>query len=173
MNFSECLDFVLAREGRYVDDPDDRGGATNFGITQRAYDAWRKKHRLGVQHVKDITQKEVEAVYKEGYWDTIRGDNLPSPLNLVMFDSAVQHSPHRAAVLLQELIGVEADGAIGPKSLQELTTATQAVGVAPIVYFYLIKRKLFYAQIIKNDPTQAKFKNGWSNRMNALRKAAI
>lgn len=168
MNFSECLDFVLEREGGYVDDPADRGGATNFGITQRTYDAWTKAHKP----VKGITRQEIEAIYREGYWDTVRGDDLPEPLNLVMFDSSVQHGPHRASVWLQELIGVDADGAIGPVSLQALTNATQAVGVAPVVYFYLIKRKLFYAQIIKDNPSQVKFKNGWGNRMEALRKAA-
>ena len=130
MNSLTCLDFVLAREGGYVNDPKDRGGATNFGITQETYDAWTKVHKP----VKGATRPEVEVIW------------------------------------LQETVGAAPDGNIGTKTLWALMAALQAIGISGVVDSYLAKRRSFYSQIIRNDPTQEKFRYGWENRMVALKK---
>lgn len=93
-NFEQALAFVLQEEGGYVDDPHDPGGATNFGITQHTYDAWRTKQGLPLQSVQLISQDEVSTIYKEEYWDANNLEPMPQVWQLFLFDSYVQHSPH-------------------------------------------------------------------------------
>ena len=163
-NYEACLNFVLEREGGFVDDPVDRGGATNFGITQRVFTEWLARQRQSPASVRDITSSEVEAIYRANYWNLVRGDELAAPLDLVMFDCAVQHGVGRAIKFLQAAVMVEADGVFGPVTMR-VTQDSPAVLVAARV---MQTRKEFYAKIIANDPTQKRFQNGWNNRMVAL-----
>jgi len=162
--FDECLDFVLDREGGFTNDPVDRGGATNFGITQRVYDQYLAAHGLPLASVRDITSSEVEAIYRANYWNLVRGDELSSPLDLVLFDCAVQHGAGRAIKFLQQAVMVDVDGVFGPATLR-VTVDSPAVLVAARV---MELRQAFYAKIIRNDPTQQRFQRGWNNRMVAL-----
>lgn len=167
--FETCLKFVLQHEGGFVDDPADRGGATNCGITQGTYDAWCVAH--GMPHpspVRDILADEVEAIYRANYWEAVRAHLLLEPLDLVMFDAAVQHGVKRAVRLLQQALPVEVDGVFGPATLYAVTNKPASL----VAYNVMEARRKFYAQIIANDPVNAKFENGWNNRMQALRLAA-
>ena len=76
MSFDDALAFVLKREGGRVDDPKDRGGRTNRGVTQRVYDRYREQHDLPPADVWDILPAEVKAIYRAGYWDAVKGDTL-------------------------------------------------------------------------------------------------
>src|SRR4051812_35082264 len=104
--FDACLAFVLEREGGYVDDPQDHGGATNRGITQRVYDQFRDLHTMARQPVRNITPDEVRLVYRVLYWQSVCADDLPPPLDFVMFDSAVQHGASGATRLLQRALQI-------------------------------------------------------------------
>ena len=66
--FKKALTFVLIREGGYVNDPDDPGGATNRGITQRTYNAYLAKLKKPTADVKNITEYEVKEIYYNNYW---------------------------------------------------------------------------------------------------------
>ena len=61
--FELALNFVLEREGGYVNDPDDKGGATNKGITQNTYNSWLKSVGKPAKDVKNITDAEVKEIY--------------------------------------------------------------------------------------------------------------
>ena len=63
LNFKKALKFVLKWEGGYVNNPHDKGGATNKGITQNTYNTWLKSLSLAPRDVKNITQEEVEQIY--------------------------------------------------------------------------------------------------------------
>ena len=121
-NFQRSLDAVLRTEGGYNDDPQDSGGATNFGVTQNVYDAYRTKSALPHQSVRYINQIEVAAIYKSQYWDLINGDNLPEGLDYAVFDFAVNSGVGRAARFLQAVVGVPQNGAIGPTTLAAIQT---------------------------------------------------
>ena len=95
-NFSASLAAVLISEGGYVNNPHDPGGATNKGITQRTYDAWRTKQGRSVNLVGVISSAEVAAIYKAEYWDAIQGDLLPAGVDYAVFDYAVNSGPSRA-----------------------------------------------------------------------------
>lgn len=106
--FDQALSFVLAMEGGYVNHPKDPGGATNMGITQATYDAWRKSRKLPPQDVRLLTREEAAAIYRANYWDRIGGDALAQKdpaLALVAFDAAVQHGVQLATQMLKASSG--------------------------------------------------------------------
>lgn len=94
-DFQEALRFTLKWEGGYVSHPQDPGGATNMGITQKTYDAYRQKGGLPPRPVREIAREEVEEIYR-GYWAAIDGDKLPRAMAIAAFDAAVNSGIGRA-----------------------------------------------------------------------------
>lgn len=163
-NFSNALLFVLKWEGGYSDHPSDRGGKTNQGITQLVYDDWRLSQGLSRQSVIGLSNAERDAIYRSRYWDVIRGDDLPAPVDLVLFDAAVNVGPRQAAKWLQRALDVIADGRIGPRTLAALEdrdTATIARSITD-------QRRDFYEGVVERDAGQAVFLKGWLNRCDSL-----
>lgn len=169
--FDYCLRFVLDREGGYSDHKSDRGGATNFGITQKTYDASRQEAGVLTRPVFSITANEVTAIYRLRYWNVAKCGLLAEPLDLYVFDSAVQHGPARAVKLLQRALGVADDGQLGPKTIGALHEEIAAGQLPELCRNFLAIRQDFYDDIVDADPTQQKFAEGWSNRLDHLRLA--
>ena len=116
-NFQRAIRAVLKSEGGYVDDPRDRGGATNMGITFATLRDWRGKP-ITKADVQNLTEAEAVRIYKAKYWDRINGDNLPYGVDFAVLDFAVNSGVSRAAIYLQEIVGVAPDGKIGPITLE-------------------------------------------------------
>ena len=95
-NFPQALRWVLQHEGFFVDHPKDPGGATNRGITQRTYDAFRRSRSETPRDVRAIEEAEVRQIYREQYADAVWFDRLPSGLDYALFDFAVTSGPARA-----------------------------------------------------------------------------
>ena len=166
--FDEALPFVLRWEGGLVDDPDDAGGRTNKGVTQRVYDRWRARQGLQSQDVQAIDNDELRAIYEADYWLPPRCDVLYQPLDLVQFDTAVNMGPRRAVRFLQMAVGCPVDGVFGPMTKQ----ATDSRDAASVVEIYCGIREQFYRDIVAAKPSQKKFLKGWLNRLNSLRQEA-
>ena len=66
--FVDALPFILQWEGGYVNHPADPGGATNKGVTQKVYDAWRGAKGLAARDVRQLEEAELQAIYEGGYW---------------------------------------------------------------------------------------------------------
>lgn len=120
-NYADSLQAVLTHEGGYVNDPKDPGGATNKGITQHIYDAWRATSGLPLRSVKLIEPVEVEAIYRRLYWDACQCSLLPDGVDYCVFDFAVNSGPFRAAEFLQAAVGATIDGHVGPATLTQVT----------------------------------------------------
>ena len=157
-NYAFCLKQILRYEGGKVDNPQDPGGRTAYGITQATYNAWLTKHGLALKDVFTISQYEVESIYKSNYWDKIRGDDLPSGLDLATFDYAVNSGVSRAAKSLQAIVGTDQDGIIGDKTI---AAAKAYVAIA------LTNRRLSFLQKLS---TWAVFGKGWQSRINDVKK---
>jgi hypothetical protein len=119
--FATAHPWVLAHEGGYVDHPADPGGATNQGVTQATYDAWRQRKDQARRSVRHITPAERDAIYRNDFWDAIRGDDLPAGVDYATYDFAVNSGPSRAARYLQRIVGTKQDGIIGPLTLAAVT----------------------------------------------------
>jgi lysozyme family protein len=169
--FEDCLAFVLAREGGFVDDPDDPGGATNYGITQRVYTQHRRLGGKPPASVATISQKEVATIYRSAYWKPMWCDVLPEPLDLVAFDSSVNHGLRQAAKFLQRAVGSEDDGVIGRQSMAGIREMVMVGRLGEVVADIIRQRGEFYADRVKKKPNQVKFLKGWKNRLAELAKA--
>ena len=80
-------------------------------------DLWRKTHPGLPGDVWLAPQKEIEAIYRQKYWDALRCDELPAGVDYAVFDYGVNSGIRRAAKVLQRLIGVDVDGEIGPNTI--------------------------------------------------------
>lgn len=156
-NFARSLALVLKWEGGYVNDPRDPGGATNRGITQAVYDAWRSEHGLVRLNVRKISEAEVAAIYRHDYWDRLKGDRLPAGLDYAAFDFAVNSGVNRAARFVQACVGIAQDGKIGPVTI----AAIKAANVHALIVELCARRQAF----LEGLPTFDHFGDGWSRRV--------
>jgi lysozyme family protein len=152
-NYPQALKQVLKYEGGFSNHPNDPGGATMKGITQAVYDAWQRKNGLPTQSVRNISDSAVAAIYRQEYWDRIRGDDLPSGVDFAVFDYAVNSGVSRAAKTLQAVVGVTQDGQIGPQTIQAAKT---------YVAMSITNRRLAFMQSLSIWST---FGRGWSARI--------
>ena len=88
-NYAVCLDRLLEHEGGYVNHPDDPGGRTNKGITQRVYEKYLERS-VTKQEIKDIPIDHVSDIYRLNYWNQVSADDLPSGVDFCVFDWAVK-----------------------------------------------------------------------------------
>lgn len=102
-NFANCLAVTLGYEGGWSDHPSDPGGATMKGITLATY----RRYKPGATktQLRNIPAKDVEAIYRAGYWDTVNGDRLAAGVDLATFDAGVNSGPARAKKWLMASIG--------------------------------------------------------------------
>lgn len=115
-NFDRCFAAVIGLEGGYVNDPKDPGGETKYGISKRAHPA---------EDIKNLTLERAKEIYRRGYWEPIRGDLIPAPLDAYMFDAAVNQGTDAAIRMLQKVIGVAQDGVFGLDTQKRVQTASK------------------------------------------------
>lgn len=120
-NFKTIMDHVFQWEGGYVDHPRDPGGATNMGITIHTMKALKQDldndGDVDKDDVRLVTRPVAEAIYKSMYWKPVKADLLPSGLDLVLVDAAINSGPRASVRWLQRALGVSPDGALGPITL--------------------------------------------------------
>jgi lysozyme family protein len=163
-NWDACLAFVLAAEGGYVDDPMDPGGATNMGITLQVLSTWRHT-AVTKTDVQNLGRDEAGAIYRANYWNAERCSDLPAGVDLIVFDAAVNIGVGRSAKFLQSVVGVTADGSIGPQTVAAVT----AKAAADVVNGLAAARLQFYQGL----PTFDHFGHGWTARVNNLKAQAL
>jgi lysozyme family protein len=162
-NFEAALAIVLRHEGGYADHPDDPGGATNLGITIGTLAVWRGTSVTRAD-VKALTREEASAIYRARYWASVRGDALPSGLDLAVFDLAVNSGPSRAIRLLQGVLGVPVDGRIGPVTLKVAGECAPSACVSA-----LCAARLEFLRRLATFPV---FGTGWTHRVRDIERAA-
>jgi lysozyme family protein len=158
-NWEEALKHILKYEGGYVNHKDDPGGRTNLGVTQRVWEDWTGKPATE-EDMRGLTVAMVSPLYKKRYWDAVRGDDLPSGVDLCVFDCAVNAGVGRASKFLQQAVGVTADGQIGPMTV----AATTAKPAEEVIEAFCNLREAHY----KSLSTFATFGKGWMNRLGAV-----
>lgn len=167
---NEMIGDILRREGGYVNHPADRGGPTNYGITQRTLSGWLGRP-ASVEEVRTLDEATAREIYERNYLAGPRIDTLPDRVVPFVFDGAVNHGPRRAVMLLQSVINqagfgpVSEDGLIGPKTrtaVEKADAEMQDWLLAALVE----ERRNFYRRIVAASPSQQVFLRGWLNRLN-------
>lgn len=162
-DFLYALKLVLAYEGGYTNDPHDPGGETNLGILHTEYDRYRRELGLPTRSVKSLTRDEAADIYFRKYWVATGCDTIPGPLNIALFDSAVNTGNRQATLFLQRALGVVADGRLGPTTL----AAARKRNPRTVAVNLLLERVLFYHKL----NTFKYFGEGWLNRIARLAQA--
>ena len=172
--FDLALDFVLKWEGGYVNNPVDKGGETNLGITANALRVAQDKGIVDKSlTVRDLTRATVAPIYHDLYWKPVHAEDRGYDIALVLFDAAVNRGVRTSIRLLQRGLNalggsLEEDGLWGKKTEQELFLAeTYYSNGAALAATQ--KRSEYYDSIVRSNPSQKAFLTGWKNRLNALR----
>ena len=159
LNFEKALAAVLVHEGGFTNNPKDPGGMTNLGCTKAVWEE-HCGHEVDEKVMRALTPNDVGPLYKRKYWDKVCGDDLPSGVDYVVFDAAINSGAGRAAKWLQSCVGVEPDGGIGPKTL----TAVRAADPKQLVQDYAKRRLSFMMDLT----TWGTFGKGWTRRVNEV-----
>jgi lysozyme family protein len=162
-NFSRAINAVLEYEGGYVNNPQDKGGPTNLGVTLANFRAYVKPDGT-IDDLKKLTREQAGVVFRRHYWDEVMGSSLPDGIDLCVFDYAVNSGPSRAVKLLQTLAGTAADGKIGSKTL----AAVEAIEPGMLIDELCDGRLKF----LKGIPSFPTFGKGWVSRVEKVRALA-
>lgn len=165
-NFETCLKEVLKHEGGYVDHPQDPGGATNMGVTKKVWEEW-VGHEVTKDDIKALTRDDVKPLYRKKYWNVCKCDDLPSGLDYVVFDIAVNSGTRRAAKFLQSAVGATADGVIGNGTLT--CVARTPLSVKELIDIICDRRERFYMSLDTFDT----FGRGWLRRNEDVHQKAL
>ena len=145
--FEIYLECILGREGGYSNHKNDSGGATNYGITWKTYDAYRKSKNLPTRSVKEITMEEVREIYYENYYLKSGADKIEDlTLGLYVFDTAVNCGGGTAKKILKK-------SGNDTKKFEEL-------------------RIEHYNACVRKRPENNVFLKGWYNRVELVRNYA-
>ena len=151
--FESVIRKVIEHEGGYVNDPQDKGGETNFGISKRWFPD---------VDIKNLTKEDAINIYYNNYWIPAKVDRLPNDLRSTYFDMCVNMGQKQAVKVLQEAINskkrskIDVDGRIGPQTIQSANKVDKKRLQA-----YRCK---FYADLVSQDKSQERFYYGWFRR---------
>jgi lysozyme family protein len=155
--FQDALARTLGYEGGISDHPNDGGGLTKWGITERTYRAWRITTGQSTRSVHEMTELEMKLIYHDDYWKPCRCEHLPPRLAACVFDMAVNSGVGAAKLTLQRACKVKPDSVIGPMTLDA------AAKLSPLQF--LRERIAYVVLIVQERPDQAVFLKGWMFRI--------
>lgn len=153
-DFLPAVTLTLLHEGGYVNDPLDRGGETNFGISKRSYPS---------VDIKSLTRDQAIAIYQRDYWryGQIQDQSVANKL----FDMAVLTSPKRAVQLFQSSICAcghifPIDGLWGPRTI----AAANAIPPPELLSTFIQEMLTYFQKLLLQTPSDARFFHGWCDR---------
>jgi lysozyme family protein len=165
--FEEAVAWTIHQEtggdldGALHTDPDDAGGTTRWGISQRAYPTL---------DVAGLTRVHALLIAERDYWRKAGCDRLPGPVAVAHFDCAFASGPYRATVLLQELVGAESDGHVGDETIGHLAGFMAGRGARLVASQLVIARARWLCNLMDDpdDPAERKrlkYIEGWVARL--------
>lgn len=164
-NATTAINKVLATEGGYVNHPADRGGPTNWGITQATYESWVGRSS-SLNEIINMPKETAIAIYKARYWDTIGGDFIKSySVAYAIFDQAVNRGIVVSLKRAQKVLGFSQTGTLA----NDFINALNNYNPEAFLEQYLLLSEQAYRTIVLNNPTQAVFLQGWLNRVEDLK----
>ena len=169
LTFEEIIEVVLEHEGGYVDDPADRGGATNWGVTQKVYEN-HVGYECNKEEIKEMSEEMAKEIYFEKFWKPSRAEQLPEEIRETYFDMVVDHGQGGAVKILQQGCNnkrkaenqIAVDGGIGPNTIKAAANLKD--------WELKVERSGFYWKLVFDGAkytkrtSQVKFIRGWIRR---------
>lgn len=147
VSFSNAIPLIFKHEGGYVNDPQDPGGETKYGISKRSYPD---------ENIKNLTEERAKLIYLRDFWNPLKCDSLPFGVAVCVFDFGVNAGKGRAVRALQESVGAKADGVIGPDTISRV----QNIPSSETIEKFTSERIYYYTQL----KTWPRFGRGWLRR---------
>lgn len=164
-NLVKSVSIILVYEGGLSNVKGDPGGLTNKGITQSTYNSWCARKGITQRSVANISMTEVDAIYEIDYWDRMACDDMPSGVDLCLFDAAVNSGIGGATSWAQGVCGLDVDGDFGPK------TKAAVLAMDPETFIHNFNsRRLGTLERLKTYP---QFGKGWSARISNGQKTEL
>ena len=171
--FNSIIDKNLEHEGGYVNNKNDRGGKTKYGITKPFMEDFKYALPGGKAiPIEDLTVDDAKKLYK-AMWDRYNlGHVRDKNVAYVIFDYMINTFYHTAAQRVQEVLNtrgaaLKVDGHLGEKSLNAIHNSDYKWFIDEV----LKNRHHHYREQVKDDSTQHDFYAGWMNRLNKIAKA--
>ena len=168
-DISKLVPHILQWEGGFVNDPLDKGGATKYGVT---LDTWKAVGKdkdgdgdIDSDDIKILSVDDFMMVLKKYYWDRWQADRIDSQSIANFLVDWVYNSGSYGIKIPQKLLGVDDDGDVGDLTIEAINKAH------PYLLFLQLTdaRREFVHDIVKNNPKQARFLQGWLNRINTFK----
>jgi lysozyme family protein len=163
--FNEAIEYVFENEGGLVDNTNDHGGITNFGITLSMLISYRNKQCSDVD-IKNLTQDEAKRIYESFFWDRLHISGLKQPIATAILDTAINQGQVVAIKLAQHCLGssILADGIMGVETLNSLDKVNSEL----FIYSYVGMLQDRYVDFCINATNQLVFLKGWMRRSRKL-----
>lgn len=164
---NNLVPIIFKWEGGWADNKNDRGGKTNMGVTlatwkQVGYDK-NGDGLIDAEDLKLITRQDVVNVLRDHYWNRWKADRIQNQSIANILVDWVWGSGSWGIIIPQRILGVTADGIVGPKTLAAVNNYPDQEGLFRLIFAYRLQ---FINDIVKNDPSQKVFHKGWINRLN-------
>lgn len=180
MTIKQIIADIFAQKGGYANQPADKGGPTNYGITTMIYAEYfnRTSDSITKAEIRAITPALAEKIYYTLYHVRPNINLLPGLIQPIMLDMAVNHSRRESVKILQTSLSTlsypvtDIDGIIDRKTIDATEKAIKDLG--SFFLRYLVDTRIaHYKDIIEADPSQAVFENGWIARAESFRPEAV
>jgi len=155
-NFDKAFSVVVGEEGGWVNNPDDPGGETNWGVTWPTLrDAITRGIVAATTTIKSLTKDQSKIIYQALYWNPVKGDQLQWPLCVFVFDAAINQGVQTAIKMLQRALDQAQDGVFGTATLNAAEHATE---------WHCARFMAFRAMRYQSTKNADKFGVGWLTR---------
>lgn len=166
--FEPAVEYVLENEGGFVDNPNDAGGATNYGLSLR----YLRSFKFDIDDIKNLTVDKAKEIYKSNFWDGSPFESIKYQiLANYIFDMGVQHGIAQAIKLVQRSLWavyrfsyirecLKDDGVMGSKTL-DLLNKIDCTSTLPVI---VAVRASYCRFLAEENPKNKEFLNGWLER---------
>lgn len=163
-DFKKYAPKLLQLEGGFVNHPEDKGGITNCGITLETFRSFFGQDKT-VKDLQSMSYASWKEIIKVGYWDKVKGDEIENQSLAELIADWCVNSGLSAIRKVQDVLGCKPDGIVGPITLS-LINSSDAEKLHERIWN---ARHQFYINIVKRNPRQKVFMNGWMNRLNRFK----
>ena len=161
---NKLIPIIKRWEGGYSDNPNDRGGATNSGVTLAVYQSVYGKSKTK-NDLKRMTSDQWNYIFTKLYWNKWKADEIKNQSIANILVDWVWMSGLGTIKKIQSLLGLTADGIVGNKTISYINSHDQEEVFNKIWN----RRKSFYDSLVANNPSQKVFLKGWMNRLNTYK----